>query len=134
MIAEYTDQASLAGKTIGVQNGSTAEKILEESDFAKTIGNTIGFKDNVTAFMELETKGIDAIFMDEVVANYAITSQNKDFKVLEDGLTEEEYAVGFKKGNTALKNEVQKYIDEMKADGTMTQISEKWFGKDVVSR
>ncbi len=41
--------------------------------------------------------------MDEVVANYAITSQNKDFKVLEDGLTEEEYAVGFKKGNTALK-------------------------------
>lgn len=132
--SEYTDQASLAGKTIGVQNGSTAEKILEESDFAKTIGKTIGFKDNVTAFMELETKGIDAIFMDEVVANYAITSQNKDFKVLEDGLTEEEYAVGFKKGNTALKNEVQKYIDEMKADGTMTQISEKWFGKDVVSR
>ena len=132
--SEYTVQASLAGKTIGVQNGSTAEKILEESDFAKTIGNTIGFKDNVTAFMELETKGIDAIFMDEVVANYAITSQNKDFKVLEDGLTEEEYAVGFKKGNTALKNEVQKYIDEMKADGTMTQISEKWFGKDVVSR
>ena len=132
--SEYTDQASLAGKTIGVQNGSTAEKILEESDFSKTIGNTIGFKDNVTAFMELETKGIDAIVMDEVVANYAITSQNKDFKVLEDGLTEEEYAVGFKKGNTALKNEVQKYIDEMKADGTMTQISEKWFGKDVVSR
>ena len=132
--SEYTDQASLAGKTIGVQNGSTAEKILEESDFSKTIGNTIGFKDNVTAFMELETKGIDAIFMDEVVANYAITSQNKDFKVLEDGLTEEEYAVGLKKGNTALKNEVQKYIDEMKADGTMTQISEKWFGKDVVSR
>ena len=132
--SEYTDQASLAGKTIGVQNGSTAEKILEESDFSKTIGNTIGFIDNVTAFMELETKGIDAIFMDEVVANYAITSQNKDFKVLEDCLTEEEYAVGFKKGNTALKNEVQKYIDEMKADGTMTQISEKWFGKDVVSR
>ena len=132
--SEYTAQASLAGKTIGVQNGSTAEKILGESDFSKTIGNTIGFKDNVTAFMELETKGIDAIFMDEVVANYAITSQNKDFKVLEDGLTEEEYAVGFKKGNTALKNEVQKYIDEMKADGTMTQISEKWFGKDVVSR
>ena len=132
--SEYTDQASLAGKTIGVQNGSTAEKILEESDFSKTIGNTIGFKDNVTAFMELETKGIDAIFMDEVVANYAITSQNKDFKVLEDGLTEEEYAVGFKKGNTALKNEVQKYIDELKADGTMTQISEKWFGKYVVSR
>ena len=110
--SEYTDQTSLAGKTIGVQNGSTAEKILEESDFSKTIGNTIGFKDNVTAFMELETKGIDAIFMDEVVANYAITSQNKDFKVLEDGLTEEEYAVGFKKGNTALKNEVQKYIDD----------------------
>ena len=61
--SEYTDQASLAGKTIGVQNGSTAEKILAESDFSQTIGNTIGFKDNVTAFMDLETNGIDAIFM-----------------------------------------------------------------------
>ena len=124
--SEYTDQASLAGKTIGVQNGSTAEKILEESDFSKTIGNTIGFKDNVTAFMELETKGIDAIFMDEVVANYAITSQNKDFKVLEDGLTEEEYAVGFKKGNTELKDKVQKTLDEMAEDGTVDKIAEKY--------
>ncbi len=130
----YTDQASLAGKTVGVQNGSTAEKILEESAFSTTLADTIGFKDNVTAFMELETNAIDAIFMDEVVANYAIASQNKNFRVLEDGLAEEEYAVGFKKGNTALKEEVQKYIDEMKADGTMTQISEKWFGRDVVTR
>ena len=131
---DYTDMASLAGKRIGVQMGSTAEKILEASDFAKTVAETKGFKDNVTAFMELETRGIDAIFMDEVVANYAITSQNKDFKVLKDGLTEEEYAIGFKKGNTALKNEVEKCIQEMKADGTMAKISEKWFGKDVVSR
>lgn len=132
--SQYTDQASLADKTIGVQNGSTAEKILSDSEFAKTIKNTVGFKDNVTAFMELETRGIDAIFMDEVVANYAITSQNKNFRVLEDGLTEEEYAIGFKKGNTALKDEVQKYIDQMKADGTMAQISTKWFGKDVINR
>ena len=130
--SEYTDQASLAGKTIGVQNGSTAEKILEESDFSKTIGNTIGFKDNVTAFMELETKGIDAIFMDEVVANYAITSQNKDFKVLEDGLTEEEYAVGFKKGNEELRDKVQDTLDEMVKDGTFAEIAEKWGLTDSV--
>ena len=131
--SEYTDQASLAGKTIGVQNGSTAEKILEESDFSKTIGNTIGFKDNVTAFMELETKGIDAIFMDEVVANYAITSQNKDFKVLEDGLTEEEYAVGFKKGNTELCDKVNADLEKLAEDGTVEKLAEKYEIADMVT-
>ena len=42
--SEYTDQASLAGKTIGVQNGSTAEKILEESDFQKPLATPLALK------------------------------------------------------------------------------------------
>ena len=55
-----------------------------------------------------------------MVANYAITSQNKDFKVLEDGLTEEEYAVDSKR-KYCIKNEVQKYIDEKKPTAPWTE-------------
>ena len=48
-------------------------------------------------------------------------------------LSSEEYGIGFKLGNETLRNEVQKALEDMKADGTMKAISEKWFGKDVTT-
>lgn len=122
----------LKDKKIGVQSGSTAEGILNESDFAKTIKEIITFKDNVTAFLDLEAKGVDAIFVDEVVANNFITEKAKPYTILEDGaLADEEYAIGFRKNDQALRDEVTKILSEMKADGKLTEISVKWFGKDV---
>ena len=45
----------------------------------------------------------------------------------------EEYGIGFKKGNEELRDKVQGALDEMAADGTMAEISEKWFGRDVTT-
>lgn len=132
----YKSQADLSGKKIGVQSGSTADKTLEDSEFFKTIGkdNKVSFEDNVTAFMDLETKGIDAVFVDEVVANNFIKEKEKPFTVLEDGaLSEEEYAIGFRKNDQALRDAVQSALSELKADGTLAEISKKWFGKDVTT-
>ena len=132
----YKSQADLSGKKIGVQTGSTAQEILEASDFFKNIGsdNEISFKDNVTAFMDLEAKGCDAVFLDEVVANSFINEQKKDYVVLDDGaLEEEDYAIGFRKNDQTLRDEVQKTLSEMKKDGTLAKISTKWFGKDVTT-
>ena len=44
------------------------------------------------------------------------------------------FGIGFAKENQALRDEVQKVLDEMKADGTMAKISEKWFGKDITKK
>ena len=130
----YTSQSDLADKSIGVQNGSTAQKILEESDFAGTVKEIIGFKDNVTGFTDLEAKGIHAFFLDEIVANHFIKEQQKNYVVLEDGaLADEEYAIGFRKADQALRDEVQKTLSEMKADGKLAEISTNWFGKDVTT-
>ncbi len=127
----YQSQADLQDKTIGVQNGSTAQKILEESDFYGTIKEAVGYKDNVTAFMDLEAKGIDAVFLDEVVADHFIAQQKKDYRILQDGLTEEDYAIGFRKNDQQLRDKVQATLHDMKEDGKLAEISEKWFGKDV---
>ena len=51
--------------------------------------------------------------------------------VLDETLSSEAYAVGFKKGNTELRDQVQGALEEMAADGTMAEISEKWFGEDL---
>ena len=131
----YNTIADLAGQSVGVQTGSTAQSILEEgdeaADFYASLKDTVGYKDNVTAFMDLEAKGIAAVFLDEVVANHFISEQSKDYRVLEEGIADEQYAIGFRKNDQALRDKVQETLSAMKADGTLAEISEKWFGKDV---
>ena len=78
--------------------------------------------------MDLETGACDAVCMDSVVAEYQIKSTKKPFRILKDSLSEEKYGIGFKKGNTALSDAVKKTLLEMKKDGTVDKITEKWFG------
>ena len=125
----------LAGKTVEVQTDSSAEAALKENtELANTFGKLQTVADYNTGFMDLEMGGVDAIAMDSVVANYQITKRGGNgFTVLDTPLSSEEYGIGFKLGNETLRNEVQKALEDMKADGTMKAISEKWFGKDVTT-
>ena len=53
--------------------------------------------------------------------------------MLDETLAAEEYGVGFKKGNEELRDQVQKALEEMAADGTLAEISDRWFGKDITT-
>jgi len=121
----------LKGKKVGVQSGSTAEEILQESEIYSELEEVISYTDNITAFMDLEINQIDVVFLDNVVANYYITSNNKPYKVLEEGLAEEEYAIGFRKQDTELTDKVNEILLEMKQDGSLAEISTRWFGEDI---
>ncbi|OWV08311.1 MULTISPECIES: amino acid ABC transporter substrate-binding protein [unclassified Fibrobacter] len=121
--------AALAGKKIAVQNGSTAQKLLEASDAGKAAKEIVPFDDNQTAMMDLDKGGVDAVFLDEIVAKYWIASNAKDFVVLEEGLSDEVYAIGFRKKDQALRDAVNETIKAMQADGKFAEIQTKWFGK-----
>lgn len=121
--------ASLSGKKIAVQNGSTAQKLLEASAAGKAASQIFPFDDNQTALMDLDKGGVDAVFLDEIVARYWIASNGKSFIVLEEGLSDEVYAVGFRKKDQKLRDAVDSVIAQMKADGKFAEISAKWFGK-----
>ena len=125
----------LAGKTVEVQTDSSAEAVLKENtELSGTFGKLQTVADFNTGFMDLEMGGVDALAMNSVVANYQITKRGGEgFKVLDKPVSSEEYSVGFKLGNTMLRDEVQTALEEMKADGTLKSISEKWFGKDVTT-
>ena len=127
-------QADLAGKVVEVQADSSAEAALKENqDLANTFGQLLTTPDYNTAFMDLEQGAVDAVAMDVIVAGYQIKQRNADFKILDDSLSEEEYGVGFKKGNTELRDKVQGALEEMAADGTLAKISDEWFGEDVTT-
>ncbi|MDH4620013.1 amino acid ABC transporter substrate-binding protein [Brevibacillus sp. AY1] len=122
----------LADKTVGLQKLSSAADALNAHPVKDKIKTTTEFADNVLALNDLKIGRIDAVVIDQVVADYYMAKDEGTFKFLEDSLAPEQYGIGVKKGNEALLEELQKALDELSADGTAAKISEKWFGEDRV--
>ena len=122
--------ADLSGKTVETQKDSSALAALQGDN--KTIAGTFKTLTEVadynTAFMDLESGACDAVAMDIGVAEYDISQKNNtaDFKILNESITTEKYGIGFKKGNDALKDQVQATLDEMFKDGTVLEIAQKY--------
>ena len=125
----------LKGKKVIIQSGSTASDALDANEELKnSFADLILVDDNVQAMLDLQVGGSDAVVMDEVVARYytSLDEQKGKFRILDESLADEVYGVAFRKGDEALANEVNKRIEEMREDGTLAEISTKWFGKDIV--
>lgn len=122
------------GKKLGLQAASSAADALEQSQaFKKELKQVVEYKDNVTALMDLEKGGIDAVLMDEIVARYFIQKKDKSYRVLDDALTEEEYGIGFRKTDKEVMEKFQETLEAMAKDGKMAEISNTWFGKDITT-
>ena len=126
--------ADLAGKVVEGQTDSSAEAALKDNqELSSSFGTLQTVADYNTAFMDLEMGAVDAIAMDVIVAGYQIEQRadGDNYVILDETLAAEEYGIGFKKGNEELRDKVQAALEEMAADGTMAEISDKWFGRDV---
>ena len=131
-IASYAD---LAGKIVAVQADSSALAALTENEdgsndeniaLAESFEKLVEVPDYNTAFMNLEAGAVDAIAMDIGVAQYQLEQRGDAFVILDGTLAAEQYGIGFKLGNTELRDAVQKTLDDMAADGTFAKIAEKY--------
>ena len=126
--------ADLAGKVVAVQVDSSAEAALKDDpDLVATFGTLQTVPDYNTALQDLQMGAVDAVAMDSIVAGFQIEQRGDGFRWLDETLAAEQYGVGFKKGNTELRDQVQKVLEEMAADGTLAKISEEWFSKDITT-
>ncbi|WP_392562015.1 amino acid ABC transporter substrate-binding protein [Orbus sturtevantii] len=125
------NKADLAGKIIGLQNGSSALNAVNTDPIHASFAALNQYADNVTALLDLSNQRLDAVVVDEVVGRYYVAKKPNQYRVLDDNFGQEQYGIGFKKGNTELQQKIQNSLDSMQADGTMARISKKWFGKDV---
>ncbi|MEQ2527568.1 amino acid ABC transporter substrate-binding protein [Bacillaceae bacterium CLA-AA-H227] len=130
--SDLTKMNDLSGKVVGVQSLSSALDALNASPIKKEVKTVIEFKDNVLALSDLKIGRIDAVVIDQIVADYYLTSEKNTFEILEDSLAPEEYGIGVKKGNDELLNKLQIALDELNEEGTATEISKKWFGEDRI--
>jgi glutamine transport system substrate-binding protein len=121
----------LKGKKVGVQNGTTgqdaAEKIL-----GKNSQNVKKYEDVTVAFMALKNKEVDAVVIDNVVANEYVKNHPKEnLKVITDrkNFESEFYGIAFPKGSE-LTPKFDQALDKVMENGTYEKLYKKWFGKE----
>ncbi len=131
-----TDFAGLAGKKVGVQTASAALDVLQDEEAQKALADTFAelneFSDYNTAFLELEAGSVDAIAMDIGVAQYQIESRDAGkFIILDEHLNAEQYGIGFKLGNTKMKDEVEAALKTLKENGKFDELAKKYGLEDM---
>ena len=133
---DIKDETSLAGKVVGTQSASSAEDYMDGSNFFKEqVKEVKKYPDYVSAFMDLENGRIDAVVGDEITGRYYMSKHPDTLEAVDVAVGPvSTFGIGFAKDKQQLRDEVQKVLNDMKADGTMGKISEKWFGKDITKK
>ena len=125
IVPEGSDIASpddLAGKKIGTQRGTTGY-IYCTDDFGED--SVVAYDNGLTAVQALNNGQVDAVVIDNAPAKEYVAA-NPGLKVLETSYAEEDYAIGMNKDNTALVEAVNAALEELKADGTLQSIVDKY--------
>ena len=122
------DAGGLAGKAVVTQVDSAAEEVLkgDAADLAATFASLETIGEYNTAFMQLESGAVDAVACDLSIAMYQMAAKPDAYVMLDDYLSEENYAVGFKKGDTATAKQVTEVLKALYEDGTVAQIAAKY--------
>jgi len=124
--------ADLSEKTVGTQAGSASIEAIDDApQFKDSLKEIITYKDFLTALMDLDVGGIDAVVIDLVVANDNINRSGKAFRIIGESLGDEEFGVGFRKNDKALADKVWSTLLDMAKDGTVARIATQWLGADI---
>ena len=129
IVPEGSDIASpddLAGKKIGTQRGTTGY-IYCTDDFGED--SVVAYDNGLTAVQALNNGQVDAVVIDNAPAKEYVAA-NPGLKVLETSYAEEDYAIGMNQDNTALVEAVNAALEELKADGTLQSIVDKYITAD----
>lgn len=123
----------LAGKAVVTQIDSAALDVLEgdQADLAATFASLETISDYNTAFMQLESGAVDAVACDLSIAAYQLAAKPDAYAQLDEQLSAEHYAVGFKKGDDATATTVTDTLRAMDEDGFVQQLCEKYADQGI---
>ena len=127
----------LAGKAVITQVDSAAYNVLEgedatQADLRATFASLETIGDYNTAFMQLESGAVDAVACDLSISAYQLAAKPDAYVQLDEFLSEEHYAVGFKKGDDATADAVNEALRAMDEDGFIEELCEK-YAEDGIS-
>ncbi|MEE0800047.1 MAG: ABC transporter substrate-binding protein [Gemmiger sp.] len=124
--SDITSIDDLAGHLIGTQRGTTGWLYCTD-DYGED--SVVAYDDGLTAVRALNNGQVDCVVIDNAPAQEFVAS-NPGLKILDTNYVEEDYAIGVAKGNTAMLNAVNNALKELKADGTLQAIVDKYINAD----
>ncbi len=119
----------LEGKKIGTQMGTTGYQYCKD-DFGDEY--VVPYDNGITAVQALQNGQIDCIVIDNAPAQ-TFVKKNPGLKILDTEYAVEEYAIGFAKGNTELRDKVNNVLAELIEDGTVQRIIDKYINAEASS-
>ena len=123
----------LNGKTVGVQLGTTGDLMMSE-EVGKADGlNLAGveqYNKAADAVQALLTNKIDAVCIDDQVAKNFVAANPDELTMLDTAYSEESYAIAVSKDNPELTEKLNGAIAELKEDGTLDAILNKYIAKE----
>lgn len=126
--AAVESKDDLAGKTIGVQLGTTGD--LEASEYEKDGATVERYSKGSEAVQALKAGQVDCVIIDSQPAAKFVEN-NDDLTILDDPFVEEEYAICLKKGNDELLEKINGALKELKEDGTVDSIMSNYIGDNI---
>lgn len=126
--------SDLAGKTVALQEGSSADEAYAGCPAAGTEKELVKAPENISLFSDLKIGRIDAVVIDKVFGDYYIAENGEGLlTILEEQLADEEYGIAFRKDNQQMADLILTTLDQLVQDGTAAQISQRWFGEDRIT-
>jgi len=119
--SDIASKDDLKDKKIGVQSGTTGQ--LEAEELTEQV---VPFNNGAMAVEALLSGQVDAVIIDNNPANEYYNQHSDTLKLIENQFADEDYAVAVKKGNTALRDAINKAIKELKEDGTLDSIKKQY--------
>lgn len=116
----------LNNKNIGVYTGSEYDVIANNNITNVNILYYNSYSDQISA---LKSGKIDGFLTDDPLAK-EIIKENSNLKILDEELTEDSYAFAINPSKQDLQNEINMVLNEMKRNGKLQELEEKWMGND----
>ena len=121
----------LKGIKIGVQANTTGDSAVQKMKFISYEKDVTRYERITDAFNDLDIGRIKAVVIDSIVAYYYKKQNPEKFDIAPAQLEREPVGIALRKEDKDLYAEIQKILDQLKKDGTIAKISEKWFGEDI---
>ena len=135
MVKEGSDiksSADLAGNVVAVQLGTSGESLLKGdlADMAATFDELTTCDSFLKCFTELDSNGVDAVFVDKPVAE-SYAAKNEGFTIIDENLGAEQYGIAFRADDAELCASIEDAVAKLVENGTYAEIAEKY--PDIVN-
>lgn len=130
MVKEGSDiksSADLAGKVVAVQLGTSGEALLKGdlADMAATFDELTTCDSFLKCFTELDSNGVDAVFVDKPVAE-SYAAKNEGFTIIDENLGAEQYGIAFRADDAELCASIEDAVAKLVENGTYAEIAAKY--------